>query len=238
VSEPAGQVRLWVCRIPRDAGGVARLSRVLSEEEWRRAAAIGVPEARRRFVLARGTVRCVLGGVIDVAPERVRFRYGGRGKPALLGAGSRSVHFNAAHSGGLVLVAIARDREVGVDVELVRHVPGGRRIAARFLPERVCSRLGGASGSFEDEALLRWWTIREAHAKATGMGIGASRGLLSVTRTVAGLMSVSQSVRAPARWFGRELRPAAGYVASVFAEGRDWDVSLSWLGDGSVHPAA
>jgi len=63
-------------------------------------------------------LRTILGRYLDRDSARVRFRYGHRGKPALAPErGDLEVRFNASHAGDLALFAIARGREVGVDVD-------------------------------------------------------------------------------------------------------------------------
>jgi 4'-phosphopantetheinyl transferase len=222
-------VHLWVCPVQIDPDSLARSAEFLSEDERARASGIGAPEARNRFVLARAAVRCIIGGVLDLPPGRLRFRSLQRGKPVLAGPGARRLRFNSTHSGDLVLVAVSEDRDVGVDVERIRPIRRAEELAGRFIshPARV---LPEGPAPARDEALLRWWTMREAYAKATGRGLGATRGHLRVSQARNDLMSISLGDREPNRWFARQLRPIEGYVAAVVADGCDWDLSISWLG--------
>jgi 4'-phosphopantetheinyl transferase len=102
-------------------------------------------EARGRWIAARWALRGVLGRYLRQDPAGIELRTGSLGKPMLAEKGE-SLRFNLSHSGDLALVAIARGREVGVDVE---------RIGAR------------TAGFYAD------WTRREATAKCFGTGLGA-----------------------------------------------------------------
>jgi 4'-phosphopantetheinyl transferase len=95
--------------------------------------------------------------------------FGEHGKPLLAGAAG-GVRFNVAHSGGMALLAVARGREVGVDVEALRPDLPAARLAQRFYPPEdraaVCE-----PGLADEERLRRYvrlWTRKEAYVKAAG----------------------------------------------------------------------
>jgi 4'-phosphopantetheinyl transferase len=230
VSLHEGVVQLWICSMSGLVFARSDLARMLSDDERRRAAAIGSREVRGRFVHARAVLRCVLGGALGIPPDRVRFQYGDRGKPSLHGHGARSIRFNSSHSDELVLIALSRERAVGVDVERVRPIDMAPALAGRFLPSSSRTHLSSLHDRGRDEAFLRLWTVREALAKASGRGLGASRGLLDISPTGGDLSSVDVGGRQTGRWFARGMNPADGYVATLVAEGRDWNVSVNTIG--------
>ena len=80
---------------------------------------------------------------------------GANGKPYLEGA---PFCFNLSHSGDYVVCALS-DREVGVDIEKVRHISEG--VMRRFV--------GNCTES--DEENTRLWTRYEAIGKCLGVGI-------------------------------------------------------------------
>src|SRR5438094_471400 len=80
---------------------------------------------------------------VGIAPEKLAFVYGDHGKPALVEVPRPTdVQFNLAHSGDLAILAIARDRDLGADVERLRPVPEHARIAARFFSPVENAALG------------------------------------------------------------------------------------------------
>jgi hypothetical protein len=96
------------------------------------------------------------------------------GKPYLVSPEARrALNFNVSHSGEVLLVALSRTVEVGVDVELVRVVPEWRTIADRMFDARTRSQLGAdlARGDAEGDAFIRYWCRLEAAVKATGAGL-------------------------------------------------------------------
>lgn len=149
--EPAprlrGEIHVWRAKL--DSAPASSTDHLLATERAR-GARILRPEARRRRLASRWALRAVLGRYLETEPAEVELRLGPRGKPALAGEGA-SLRFNLSHSGGLALIALAWEREVGIDVERIDRRRERRR-PAEFYTE---------------------WTRREAVAKCLGVGLGA-----------------------------------------------------------------
>ena len=122
------EIHVWCVELDA-AGEEAALAACLSEEERERASGLLSGTHQRRFVVARGMLRQLLGRYLDQDPGAVAFSRGAHGKPFLQEGG---LHFNVSHTHELALYAIARDREVGVDVEWMRPQVAHEQIAARF----------------------------------------------------------------------------------------------------------
>jgi hypothetical protein len=56
---------------------------VLTTDEWDRAGRFRFSYLRESFVIARSTIRCLLGRYIDLEPTDIRLIYGSKEKPAL-----------------------------------------------------------------------------------------------------------------------------------------------------------
>ncbi len=168
IPKPRGhQVHVWRLAIP--TGPVEELLPLLSGAEQSRAARYTAPLARQEFIAARGGLRILLGRYLGERPETLRFREGGKGKPAL--DRSDPLQFNVAHSHGLALLAIASSLEVGVDVESAE-----REVSIPELLETVCSaseRAEFAVAPLQDhpDMFFRLWTAKEAYVKAVGGGL-------------------------------------------------------------------
>jgi 4'-phosphopantetheinyl transferase len=157
-------VDVWVVDLDRGPAGSAAL---LDTDERRRAEALRSATLRRRFVAARAAQRTILGERLGVAPERVRFGYGARGKPYVDGA----VQFSASRSGALALVAVARGFRVGVDLERRRPLDDLAAVARTALSPAELRRWETLPAGERLAAFYRVWTRKEAYLKATGDGI-------------------------------------------------------------------
>src|SRR5580700_11314090 len=91
--------------------------RILSVEERRRADRFAFGADRSRFVTGRAALRRLLASKIGTRPEDVPLIVDGSGRPGLGEPNAPGLDFNLSHSSGLVAIALAAGRRVGVDVE-------------------------------------------------------------------------------------------------------------------------
>jgi len=193
---------------------VANARASLHADELKRASRFLRDEDRRRFVVARSRLREILGGLLGIAPERVAFAYGAYGKPALAPAQAESgLRFNLSHSADRALVAWTHDGEIGSDLERVRAVRFGAKIARRYFSDDEQEAFRGLSGPAWDAAFFRCWTRKEAFIKAVGDGL--SHPLRSFT------VPMTETVReqpVAAGWQVSTVDAGPGYLAAVVTE--------------------
>lgn len=204
---------MWRVALDPPAAHVDALADLLSPDERTRATRLRAAERRRRFVVARGVLRTILARYLDAEPASLRFDYGPHGKPALMAAPLR---FNLSHSHDLALVAVAREREVGIDVERVRDTVEVARLAARFFSPPEQALLAALSPADRPGAFFRLWTCKEAYLKATGEGMSRALGTLDVTGA-ANTRAPQVLVRGAVddRFTLHGLRPDPGYAAAL-----------------------
>lgn len=211
-------VHVWRASLDRAPGVVQRLEAVLSDDERERARAFRFDRDRDRYVVARGTLRTLLGGYLDDAPEEVRLGYGPYGKPRLAGDGPR---FNVSHSGPVALLAFSASLELGVDVELLDAQPDACSIAEHCFSAAETSRLRSLPAASRDAAFLACWTRKEAFVKARGDGLSLALDEFDVgfgPETPCALLRTAWSEAEPAMWRLVDLSDAgAGYVAALAA---------------------
>lgn len=83
----------------------------------------------------------------------------------LLGGATEVRHYNLSHTDGLALIAISHAREVGVDVERVRHVRRAAAIAQRVFPQEEAEAVAEAGEGERDLLFHRYWVGYEACLK-------------------------------------------------------------------------
>src|SRR5687767_10403366 len=165
-----GEVRVWHAR-PDDIwpsdGSKTRALGWLTPPERARHDRYRHDVDRDMFLLGRAMARALVGAALGVAPTAWPWRDAGRGRPAI-DMPSCPLSFNLAHSGGLVVCALARDTEVGVDVEDRARAALDRNLVARYCSpaERVAIDARGEDG-WQDQ-FLQFWTLKEAYLKARG----------------------------------------------------------------------
>lgn len=128
---------------------------------------------------ARATLRALIARYLRATPDAIEFVIGPHGKPGLAAAAVPPLQFNMSHTRGVALYAVARELEVGVDVERPRPGLDTVRLARRFITVDEAERIAALSPPARDAAFLRAWVRHEATVKCLGTGIGAA-GLATV----------------------------------------------------------
>ena len=145
---------------------------VLSDAERQRARRFHFDQDRHRFVVAHRSLRFILARYLDRSPAKIDYVYGERGKPVLdRSPGDVGLTFNMSHSGEWVLIAVGRDREIGVDIEQIRPDIDLEGISRRFFSPAEVDALFALASNLRDEAFFRCWTRKEAYIKARGGGL-------------------------------------------------------------------
>jgi 4'-phosphopantetheinyl transferase len=191
-----GEVRLHRAGLDVGPALLRSLEALLDETERTRASALRPARCRRRFIAAHGFLRRILALHTGMAPQELRFARDPLGKPSLA-APAAGLCFSMSYSGALALFAIAREREVGVDVEESRPLPA-LGIARRCFSGEEAEALAALDEGQRTEAFLRMWTRREALGKARAHGLLSHR-----EATVAG------------PWQVTEIDAGPGYVAAL-----------------------
>jgi 4'-phosphopantetheinyl transferase len=228
----ADEVHVWRVHVGRP---VAEHASLLDEDERRSADALRVVRDRDRYVVTRGALRVLLGRYLDRDPRRLRFCYGAHKKPALAHPGREgSIKFNVAHSADLALVAIAWDREIGVDVERIRTGLAIDELVHQIFSPREVTTLLSLTGEQRICAFFAGWTRKEAYVKARGTGLARALTDFDVSLAPgepARLLADRAEPAEPARWSLRDLPVGVGYAAALAIAGTDWRLSVrQWPG--------
>lgn len=134
-----------------------------------------------------------------------------------------TVRFNVAHAGDQALIAIARDVEVGVDIELLRPLDERQALADMILSPTEKERWQLLSEEMRIWAFYALWTRKEAVAKAIGQGLLMELNTLGVSfesGLPARLLEIPQMYGRPQDWTLVALDAAAGYAAALAAPAR------------------
>jgi len=165
----ANDVHLWHAHLRLPDAELARLHRLLNEQEQQRASRFKVPAAREQFVASHGFLRLLLAQYLGTAPEDLQFATGEHGKPML--ASSLNLKFNLSHTDGMAAVAISLQHEIGVDVERIRSDINVFELANRFFSSAEAEWLRAQPETEQTRAFYLCWTAKEAYIKACGTGL-------------------------------------------------------------------
>lgn len=202
-------VHVWRAGLRPDIG---ERTATLSSDERARAAAFHFEIDRRRFVASRAILRGLLARYLRVAPGELRFTKGPHGKPRLSHPAS-ALTFNLSHSGEWMLVAVARGREVGVDLEMARENLPVQMLADHHFAPAAAAELRALPEAERARKFYELWTRTEAQLKAGGRGL--SRGT---------------TVCDASRWTVQPVFPNPDYTAALAVEGTGFQLKCTaWM---------
>jgi 4'-phosphopantetheinyl transferase len=232
-----GQVDVWlaclcsVCRDPQPA-----YLDLLSEPErakWRRFVA---PDAQLQYLVSRALVRTTLSRYAEVAEDAWQFETNRYGRPYVSQPRSlRDVQFNLSNTTGLVVCAVARGCDIGIDVEnFTRNLDVDALAPAVFAPAELADVFLQRPPGDRRDRFFSYWTLKEAYIKARGMGLslpldafwfdlGGRSPLLHVT---------DRCPDVPERWRFRQYAPTTTHrmaIAVAAPRGTEPAINLRWM---------
>ena len=144
---------------------------ILDGHERARAAHFRDHHLAQRYVRAHVGLRNLLARYLGCAPSAVRFTYGPHGRPEL--ADHRWLSFSLTHAQDHALIAVALDRQVGIDLEPVSSRLEDLAVAARWLGPAQAEALASLPTAEQAAAFCAAWTRAEARWKSRGCGMAA-----------------------------------------------------------------
>jgi len=209
----AGEVHLWRAETNAAQLCVDCCAAVLSAAEQERAAKFRFAKDRRLYTVAHAALRSILADYLNITPTNLQFDAGANGKPRLAPALAKDgMQFNLSHSHELALIAVTREREIGVDVERVKEDFAFDELAERYFTAREVSAIRALPKELRRRAFYQCWTSKEAFLKAKGVGLSGKLDEVQITLNDAGKVEIQGKL---AKWSLVELHPASAYVGAL-----------------------
>lgn len=208
---PAGVVDAWCIPLRPESEALERWRSALSIDE--RAEAARRKVAGPAWAAARGALRAILGRYLGEPPESLRFERTPLGKPRLVGRDTPL--FSIAWREELVLVGVASDREVGVDLEREREDADVGSLARDHLSLVDQAAILHAPPERRRTVFFESWARHEARRKLHGLALEDPLPKLGEGSVV----------------IVRALNVPAGWAAAVAAEGSAWRVRRREVGE-------
>jgi 4'-phosphopantetheinyl transferase len=221
-------VHLWHIDLPAVAGAEPRWQKILSADERARAARFHFDRDRQHFTATRALLRTLLAGYVGSDPAKLVFRYSDKEKPSLDSQTSPPpVEFNVSHSGAAALLAFARGRSLGVDIEIIRENFDPVALAHRFFSIHEQDQLAALDPSQKFPGFFRCWTRKEAYIKAMGAGLSLALDQFDVSLRSGdenALLATRPDPSESGLWSLREVPTSTGYVGALCVRGHGWQL--------------
>src|SRR6202035_65500 len=128
--------------------------------------------------------------------------------------------FKLSQSNGLAVIGIVRERDLGIDVEMIRPDFASEEIAERYFSAKEIADLNKLPTKQRTDGFFLCWTRKEAYIKAKGDGLHIPLDSFDVS--VSPEMPATLSSTDDSRWGINSFDPSAAseprYAAAVVAE--------------------
>lgn len=206
-------------------------SRTLDDDELAQASRFAFDADRQDYIAAHGLRRRMLGQVLGLAPERLRFTVDEpRGKPRLAWPESTGIDFNISHTRGLVACALASGAPgltVGIDCESVSRLIDDD-LAAVFCSPSEMAELRDEPA----DARTGVWVLKESLVKASGRGFELDLKTVNVALNPARVLGVPPRMGSAADWRVEHWRPTSSHIAALAYRAADGLIPLVEHGHG------
>lgn len=196
------------------------LADTLAQDERERAARFRFAHDRRRYVVARATLRALLGRELGLRPEAVAIAADAYGKPRLARELAGGLSFNLSHTAGRALYALAEGPELGVDAEAIRPLAEMDALARDVFSREELLEWSSLAEAERTTGFFSGWTRKEAFVKALGRGLDYPLAAFAVTLAPASpprLVRLRADAGSRDDWRLLAFSPEPGYLAAVVA---------------------
>lgn len=173
LSAPREEVHVWMAELDGELGAGLEEAylRLLDGGERERRGRFRFEKHRRQYLVSHALVRETLSRYASVAPEDWRFTTNEHGRPEVANPGLSWLRFNLTHTDGLAACAVAREVDLGVDVEDLGRRGQTLEIAESFFAASEVEGLRALPAERQRLRFFELWTLKEAYIKARGAGL-------------------------------------------------------------------
>jgi 4'-phosphopantetheinyl transferase len=169
------QIDLWFAYNEKinDPALLSQYLDMLSESERVQQKRFHFEKHRHQYLITRALVRSVLSRYDDsLKPSQWEFSKNNYGKPSISNAALKNpVQFNLSHTDELIVMAVTKEKQIGVDVEYLPRLGKTLDIANHFFSPSEASQLLALPVEQQRNRFFDLWTLKEAYIKACGMGL-------------------------------------------------------------------
>lgn len=217
-------MHLWAIAVDTDQDA-GRGTALLSEGEQQRAVRFQKEGDRKRYTVARSTLRILLGHYLEQDAKSIKLVRSDEGK-LHLADNPGTIDFSITHTGLCIVLAFGRELQVGVDVERCDRTGRFEALAKRFFHPHERDSIAALPEAEQSAAFLSCWTAKEAVLKGLGTGIQSRLDAFTVTIPLTNTPSPVhfQSDRPTAPWTVCAFAPMTNYVGALAVDRLDYNV--------------
>jgi 4'-phosphopantetheinyl transferase len=226
----ARQAHVW--KVDLSQASSLNYATFLSSDERDRAGRFRFERDSQRYIAAHVALRLILSRYANLATASLVFAETEYGKPFLVNTEAQGLLFNMSHSGDVALIAVTREREVGIDVEFMRADFATSEVAENFFSVAEIYTLSGLHPRERTRAFFNCWTRKEAYVKARGEGLSMPLDQFDVSLAPgvpAAMLGNRIDESEKNRWILHDLQTAPNYAGALVIEALQTPPRLSFF---------
>ncbi len=197
------------------------LKKYLSNEEKLKVMKYIFEKDRAIQMISRSVLKNILSRYLSDKTEDVIFSYNQFGKPFISeNKNPDSIRFNLSHSGNMILYAVSRKRNVGIDVQEINKTVSVTDIIEHYFSDHEIAQFKSLPEELMLKAFYSCWTRKEAYIKARGKGLSFPLNSFSVP-VFPGLCSKLLHDDEGTGWSLTDIISSPEYTAAIAAEGNN-----------------
>ncbi len=163
------EIDVWHSELNTDNAQSSQDWRVLDSHEKIQAEKFSNLLLQQRYVAAHGRLRDILAQYLPQSPANIHIKKAALGKPYL--ADYPELAFNLSHTGNSMAVAVAKNCQIGIDIEQCKHRTSLAALVHKCFSDEEATHWQQLPEAEQQRAFYQFWTRKEAFVKATGLGI-------------------------------------------------------------------
>ena len=218
----ADEIHLWLAfdREITDSALTTAYRQLLTPEERQQEQRFYFAKDQHQYLVTRALTRTVLSRYAQVAPEDWRFNKLEHGRPEIANDDplTRSLVFNISHTAGLIVLAVTRDQDLGVDTENILEREAPLDIANRYFSPRETADLYALPREVQLERFFHYWSLKESYIKARSKGLSIPLDQFNFTYADAHSIAVAFHEKlqdVPERWRFWLLKPTLAHLLAI-----------------------
>ncbi|BDQ02806.1 MAG: hypothetical protein KatS3mg037_1381 [Ignavibacterium sp.] len=209
------EIHIHLINISKLRNDIQNFNGILSDEEKEKSGKYKFARDRERAIVTYFFRRKILSEYTGLSPENLSFKIGKSGKPYIDNQGLTYLKFNYSHSGDLIVYALNRDAEIGVDIELVEEFPDLNSLVKNYFSHNEQKAFLSLT-TLKDKLnfFYKIWTRKEAFVKALGTGLNDDLGKINLYSEKFNSF-IEKFFYSGKDWIIEELTTPKAYIASI-----------------------
>ncbi len=193
--------------------------RVLDDTEKTQALKFSNTLLQERYINAHGRLRQILAHYLNLndAPANLVMQKTAHGKPYL--PDYPDLAFNLSHTDNVMVVAVAKNCQLGVDIEQCKPRSSMAALVAKCFSDQEAAYWRQLPETEQLQAFYQFWTRKEAFVKATGLGISLGlRDCVLNPNNPQQFLAIPSQCGFPNDWHNRDIALEQGMCAAVVVD--------------------